>query len=65
MKKMTPLMRLLIVIVIGIIGGEILFQYEHYRRFGYWKLFEPSRSIPDILGMIFIIGFLIYLVKKS
>ena len=65
MSKLTPIMRLVIVIVIGTIGGEFLSQYEHYRRFGYWKLYEPSENIPDAIGMIFVVAVLIYLVKKN
>ena len=65
MKKVTPLVRLGIVIVVGVIGGEFLFQYEHYRRFRYWEFFVASRDIPAMLGLIFVVILLIYFVKRN
>jgi hypothetical protein len=53
-----------IVLVIGVIGGELLFQYEEYRIHGYWPFFELRRDIPSVLGLIFVVVLSFYLVKK-
>ena len=64
MRKKNPLARLVICIVIGTIGGQLLFLYESYRIHGYWNFFEPSRDIPTFLGLIFVVAMVIYLVKN-
>lgn len=64
MRKKNPLARLVICIVIGTIGGELLFLYKSYRIHGYWNFFEPHRDIPALLGLIFVVALVMYLVKN-
>jgi len=65
MKKMSPLMKLGIVIAISVFFGQLFLQYEEYRRTGCWGPFVSSKDIPAVIGLIFVIVVIVYWHKKS